>query len=170
MSAPNPNDVTLHTLHEDLTAGFMELHTLHDDLTAGFVEIHALHEDLTAGFGEMRAGFTDLKAEVRSGVTDLKTTLITGFRGLASRESVEEIVRLLREANRLNEERFSQLDVRSRDQQLETQQVLHALAEGQRRLDESHRRLADEQRSLTAHIRALIEAMLGRRSDGPPPA
>jgi len=162
MSAPNPNDVTLHTLHEDLTA---------------------LHEDLTAGFGEMRAGFTDLKAEVRSGVADLKTTLITGFRGLASRESVEEIVRLLREANRLNEERFSQLDVRCRDQQLETQQVLHALAESQRRLDESHRRLVEgqqrldeshrllteEQRSLSAHLRALIDAMLGRRSDGQPP-
>src|SRR6267143_520702 len=96
MSAPNPNDVTLSTLHEDLTAGF----------------------------GEMRAGFTDLKAEVRSGVTDLKTTLIAGFRGLASRESVEEIVRLLREANRLNEERFSQLDVRTREQSLGVELVV----------------------------------------------
>ncbi|HMH53641.1 MAG TPA: hypothetical protein VK548_25635 [Candidatus Acidoferrum sp.] len=156
MSAPNPNDVTLHTLHEDLTAGFAELHTLHGDLTTGFAEVKA----------EMRAGFAD----VRSGVTDLKTTLIAGFRGLASRESVEEIVRLLREANRLSEARFSQLDVRTREQSLEIQQVLHALAEGQRRLDESHRRLTEEQRSLSAHIRALIEAMLGRRSDGPPPA
>jgi uncharacterized protein (DUF3084 family) len=155
MSAPNPNDVTLSTLHEDLTAGF----------------------------GEMRAGFTDLRAEVRSGVTDLKTTLIAGFRGLASRESVEEIVRLLREANRLNEERFSQLDVRTREQSLEIQQVLHALAEGhrrldeshrrlvegQQRLDESHRRLTEEQRSLSAHLKALIDAMLGRRTDGQPP-
>ena len=141
MSAPNPNDVTLSTLHEDLTAGF----------------------------GEMRAGFTDLNAEVRSGVTDLKTTLIAGFRGLASRESVEEIVRLLREANRLNEERFTQLDVRTREQHLETEQVLHALAENQRRLDESHRLLTEEQRSLSAHLKALIDAMLGRRTDGQPP-
>ena len=148
MSESNPNDVTLHTLHADLTAGF--------------------------------AG---VRAEMRAGFADVKTTLIAGFRGLASRESAEEIVRLLRQANRLSEERFTQLDVRTREQHLETQQVLHALAENQRRLDESHRRLVEgqqrldeshrllteEQRSLSAHLKALIDAMLGRRTDGQPP-
>jgi len=44
------------------------------------------------GFGEMRAGFADLK-----------TTLVGGFRSLPTRESSEEMVRLLREANRLHD-------------------------------------------------------------------
>jgi hypothetical protein len=58
------------------------------------VTLNTLHEDLQAGFAEMRTGFADLKA-----------TLITGFSGLPTRESSEEMVRLLREANRLQEER-----------------------------------------------------------------
>src|SRR5438128_6851997 len=96
------------------------------------ITLNTLHEDLTAGFGEMRAGFTDLKAtlatgfgEMRAGFTDLKAALVAGFRGLPSRESSEEMVRLLREGNRLQETRFAQLDVRIREQHLETQQVLH---------------------------------------------
>ena len=55
-----------------------------DDIT-----LNALHEDLTRGFAEMRSGFGDLK-----------TTLIAGFRSLPTRESSEEMVRLLRERNR----------------------------------------------------------------------
>ena len=53
------------------------------------VSLLTLHEDLTAGFAEMRSGFADLK-----------TTLIAGFRSLPTRESSEEMVRLLREGNR----------------------------------------------------------------------
>ena len=60
-----------------------------------------LHEDLTAGFAEMRSGFTDLKGEIRSGFADMKATLIAGFRSLPTRESSEEMVRLLQERNRL---------------------------------------------------------------------
>ena len=82
MTERNPDDITLVTLHEDLTRGFAEI----------------------------------------------KTTLIAGFRSLPTRESSEEMVRLLREANRRNEERFTQLDLRLREQHLETQQVLHAVA------------------------------------------
>ncbi len=59
------------------------------------VTLSTLHEDLMAGFAEMRSGFADLKV-----------TLVTGFRSLSSRESSEEMVRLLREGNRLHEERF----------------------------------------------------------------
>ena len=120
MTERNPDDITLVTLHEDLTTGF----------------------------------------------ADLKTTLIAGFRSLPTRESSEETVRLLREANRLNEERFTQLDLRLREQHLETQQVLHAVAEGQRQLVES-------QRSLSADIKALIarlDALIRGRDNGEPAA
>lgn len=134
MTERHPDDVTLHTLHGDLTS-------VRGDLTA-------LHEDLTAGFAEMRSGFADLK-----------TTLIAGFRSLPTRESSEEMVRLLREGNRLNESRFTQLDLRIREQHFETQQVLHALVEGQR--------------SLSADIKALIariDALIRGRDNGEPAA
>ena len=130
------------------------------------VTLHTLHEDLTAGFTEMRAGFTDLKGEIRSGFGDMKATLIAGFRSLPTRESSEEMVRLLREGNRLNEERFTHLDLHIREQHFETQQVLHALVEGQRLLVEG-------QRSLSADIKALIariDTLIRGRSNGEPAA
>jgi hypothetical protein len=132
MTERDPDDVTLHTLHEDLTAGFADLK------------------------GEMRSGFADLKGEMRSGFADVKTTLIAGFRNLPSRESSDEMIRLLREGNRLNEERFTRLDDRIREQHLETQQALHALVEGQR--------------SLSADIKAFIAALIRRRDNGDPAA
>jgi hypothetical protein len=49
----------------------------------------------------MRTGFADLKGEMRAGFGDLKATLVAGFRSLPSRESSDEMVRLLRERNRL---------------------------------------------------------------------
>jgi hypothetical protein len=133
------------------------------------VTLNTLHEDLTKGFAEMRSGFGDLKA-----------TLIAGFRSLPTRESSEEMVRLLREGNRLNEERFTQLDLRTREQHLETQQVLHAIVEGQRQLVESQRQvleaqrlMIDGQRSLSADIKALIarlDALIRGRDNGEPAA
>jgi len=154
MTERHPDDVTLYTLHDDLTAGF-----------------------------------ADLKAEMRSGFADLKTTMIAGFRSLPTRESSEEIVRLLREANRLNEGRFTQLDARLRDQHLETQGVLHAVVEGLRQLvataDRSerqarrrHRQLIEAQlqvlegqRSLSVDIKALvarIDSLIRGRGNGEP--
>ena len=131
------------------------------------VTLLTLHDDLTVGLAEMRSGFTDLRA-----------TLIAGFRSLPTRESSEEMVRLLREANRVNETHLTQLDVRIREQHFETQQALHALVEGQRRLvegqhqlAESQRRLSDDQRSLAADIKALIariDALIRGRSNGEP--
>src|SRR5437667_12709053 len=94
------------------------------------VTLSELHAGLAAGFAEMRTGLADLKGEVR----EVKTTLIAGFRSLPSRESSEEMIRLLREGNRLQEQRFTQLDLRSREQHLEVRQVLHATVEGQRLL------------------------------------
>lgn len=58
------------------------------------VTLNTVHEDL-------RSGFADLKSEVRSGFADLKVTLVAGFQSLPTRESSEEMVRLLRESNRL---------------------------------------------------------------------
>jgi hypothetical protein len=69
------------------------------------------------------------------------------------------MVRLLRESNRLQAERFTQLDVRIREQHFEIQEVLRALAEGQR--------------GLSADIRALIariDALIRGRDDGNPAA
>ena len=137
------------------------------------VTLHTLHEDLTAGFTEMCAGFADLKGEIRSGFGDMKATLIAGFRSLPTRESSEEMVRLLREGNRLNEERFTQLDLRIREQHFETQQVLHALVDGQRLLVDGQRLLVDGQQSLSADIKALIariDALIRGRSNGEPTA
>lgn len=100
------------------------------------------------------------------------------FQSLPTRESSEEMVRLLRESNRLQEERFTQLDLRIREQHFETQQVLHAVAEGQRALIEGQQTLiegqqalSEEIRSLSADIKALIarlDALIKGRGDGSP--
>ena len=122
------------------------------------VTLDTLHDDLTAGFA-------DLKAEVRTGFGDLKATLIAGFRSLPGREASEEMIRLLREANRIQEERSTQLDLRIREQHLETQQVLHATVEGQRLLVEGQRLLVEAQRSLSTEVKALsteIKALVAR--------
>ncbi len=112
------------------------------------VSLKTVHEDL-------RSGFADLKGEVGAGFADLKVTLIAGFQSLPTRASSEEMVRLLRENNRLQEERFSQLDVRIREQHLEIQQALRAMIDGQR--------------SLSTDIKALIarlDALIKGRGDG----
>lgn len=62
------------------------------------VSLNTLHEDLKGGFAEMHSGFADLKA-----------TLVTGFRNLPTREDSQEMIRLLRENNRIQEERRSSL-------------------------------------------------------------
>ncbi len=126
------------------------------------VSLKTVHEDL-------RSGFADVKGEVRAGFADLKVTLITGFQNLPTRESSEEMVRLLRENNRLQEERFSQLDVRIREQHLEIQQALGAMIDGQRGLIEGQRALSDAIRSLSIDIKALIarlDALIKGRGDG----
>ena len=135
------------------------------------VSLNTVHEDL-------RGGFADLKSEVRGGFADLKVTLVAGFQSLPTRESSEEMVRLLRESNRLQEERFTQLDLRIHEQHFETQRVLHALAEGQRALIEGQqgliegqRALSEEIRSLSTDIKALIarlDALIKGRGDGSP--
>ena len=132
------------------------LETLHDDLAVGFADLK----------GEMRAGFADLKGEMRAGFGDLKATLVAGFVSLPRRESSEEMVRLLREGNRLQDERFTQLDLRIREQHLESQQVLHAILEGQRVLVDGLRGLSTDIKALIARLDALIQG----RGNGEPAA
>ena len=189
-------DVTLNTIHEDLIGGFADLKgevrtgvaDLKDEMRAGFADLKG---EMRTGFTdlkeEMRAGFADLKGEMRTGFGDVKATLVTGFRTLPSRKSSEEMVRLLRESNRLQEERFAQVDSRMREHHLESQQALHAIVEGQRMLVEgqsalieSHTRLVDSQRDLVdgqnrlaADLRGLIvriDVLIRRRHNGEPPA
>jgi hypothetical protein len=138
-------DVTLNTLHGDLA-----------DLKGEVVDLG----------GEVRTGFADVKGAI----ADLKATMITGFAGLPTRQQSEEMLRLLRDGNRRNDERFTELDVRIREQHLETQQALHVLIEGQRLLLEGQRTLATSKdvKELTAEVRRAIDGFLRGRGDGEP--
>jgi hypothetical protein len=133
------------------------LRTLHGDLTTGFADVKAAIADAKGAIG-------DLRSEMRAGSADLKATMITGFAGLPTREQSEEMLRILRDGNRRTDERFTHLDVRTRDQHLETQQALRALVEGQRLLIEGQRSLTDEIRRLIARI----DAFLRGRGNGEP--
>jgi hypothetical protein len=138
-----------------MRAGFADLK---QEVRTGFEDLKG---EMRAGFAdlkqEVRTGFDDLKGEMRTGFADLKVTLITGFQSLPTRESSDEMIRLLRENNRLQGERFSQLDARIREQHLETQQTLRALSEAIL--------------SLSLDIKALIarlDALIKGRGDGSP--
>jgi len=129
----------------------------------------------------------------RSGVTlqtlhqDLgavKVLLTTGLRAFPQ-DWPGEVLRTLRENNRLSEARFAQLDVALREQAIETHTILRAVADGQRQIVESQRNLAEsqrllvegqhqlveEQRQLSADMRALIariDALIRGRGNGAP--
>ena len=98
-------------------------------------------------------------------LSELKGLLVAGLQAFPP-EWPREIVRLLREGNRLNEERFARLDVAIREQAIETHTILRALADGQRQMVESQRNLFEELRALVTRIDALIRG----RGNGPSPA
>lgn len=127
MPGDDAKDVTLNTLHGDLREGFADLK------------------------GEVQGGFADLQGELR----EIKVAVVAGVRNLPSREGQEEMVRLLRENNRLQEERFTHLDVRLREQHLEVQGTLRALAEAMGTLAGEVRNVAGEVRNLTGEVRNL---------------
>jgi len=131
------------------------------------VTLGTLHEDLR-----------DLKGDVR----DLTAVVASAVRAFPP-EWPGEVIRVLRETNRLSEERFTQLDIALREQALETQtslravaeslravaENLRAIAESHRAVEESQRLLHEEQRQLSAEIRALvarIDALIRGREDG----
>jgi hypothetical protein len=137
------------------------------------VTLNTLHEDLKGGFTDVKSAIADLKGEVRAGFTDLKATMIAGFRNMPTREDSQEMIRLLREANRIQDERLTQLDLRIREQHLETQQTLRGIADGIRALLDGQRLLLDGQRALHEDIRALIarlDALIKGRGEGEPTA
>jgi hypothetical protein len=129
----------------------------------------------------------------RSGVTlqrlhqDLgavKVLLTTGLRAFPQNWP-SEVLRTLRENNRLSEARFAQLDVTLREQAIETHTILRAVADGQRQIVDSQRDLAEsqrllvegqhqlveEQRQVSADMRALIariDALIRGRGNGAP--
>jgi len=129
----------------------------------------------------------------RSGVTlqtlhqDLgavKVLLTTGLRAFP-KDWPGDVLRTLRENNRLSEARFAQLDVALREQAIETHTILRAVADGQRQIVDSQRDLAEsqrllvegqhqlveEQRQLSADMRALIariDALIRGRGNGAP--
>ena len=91
-------------------------------------------------------------------LSELKGLLVAGSQAFPP-EWPREVVRLLREGTRLNEERFARLDVTIREQAMETHTILRALADGQRQM-------VDELRALVTRIDALIRG----RGNGPSPA
>src|SRR5713226_9107308 len=122
----------------------------------------------------------------RSGVTlqtlhqDLgavKLLLTTGLRAFPQNWP-REVLRTLRENDRLSEAPFAQLDVTLREQAIETHTILRAVADGQRQIVDSQRDLAErqrllveEQRQLSADMRALIariDALIRGRGNGAP--
>ena len=129
----------------------------------------------------------------RSGVTlrtlhqDLgavKVLLTTGLRAFPQNWP-GEVLRTLRENNRLSEARFAQPDVALREQAIETHTILRAVADGQRQIVDSQRDLAEsqrqlvegqhqlveEQRQLSVDMRALIariDALIRGRGNGAP--
>ena len=113
------------------------------DKAPAAVTLNTLHHDLS-----------ELKGDVR----DVKGLLVARLPTFPP-EWPREVIRLLREGNRLNEERFAQLDVTLREQAIETHTILRTLADGQRNLSE-------EIRALVVRIDALIRG----RGNGPPPA
>ena len=101
----------------------------------------------------------------RSGVTlqtlhqDLgavKVLLTTGLRAFPQ-DWPGDVLRTLRDNNRLSEARFAQLDVALREQAIETHTILRAVADGQRQIVDSQRDLAESQRQLVEGQRQLVE-------------
>ncbi|MBI1962440.1 MAG: hypothetical protein HYS37_03610 [Candidatus Rokubacteria bacterium] len=97
------------------------------------VTLHTLHQDL---------------GEVKGEVREVKVLVATGLRAFRP-DWPAEMLRVLRENNRLGEERFARLDTTLREQAIETHTALRAVAEGQRRA-------SADLRALIARIDALI--------------
>jgi chromosome segregation ATPase len=178
MSDDGRPDVTLRTLHEDLGEVKADLREVKADLgevKADLREVKADLREVKADLREAKADVREVKADVRDVKADLrevKSLVAAGFRAFPPdwpgemlrtlRENAHllgENNRLIREGNRLSEERFARLDVTLREQAIETQTALRAVADGQRQL--------------SADVGALvvrIDALIRGRGDGAPPA
>src|SRR5262245_2083913 len=95
------------------------------------VTLETLHGDLTNLQADMRDVKGDLR-EVKDDLREVRALIASGLRTFADWPA--EVLRLLRENNRLTDGRFAQLDATLREQTLETNTVLRALIDGQRQL------------------------------------
>ena len=111
------------------------------------VTLHTLHQDL----GEVKSDLREVKSDLR----EVKVLVATGLRAFRP-DWPAEMLRVLRENNRLGEERFARLDATLREQAIETHTALRAVAEGQRQLVENQRQASVDTRALIARIDALI--------------
>jgi hypothetical protein len=138
------------------------------------ITLGTLHGDLgrlSESVGEVKADVREVKADVR----ELKVVVANGFRAFPA-DWPSEMLRLLRENNRLTDGRFAQLDATLREQAVETHTILRALATGQgelatgqRELVTGQRELVTGQRELVTELRALvarIDALIRGRRDG----
>ncbi len=87
---------------------------------------------------------------------DHKLLLTTGLRAFPQNWP-REVLRTLRENDRLSEAPFAQLDVTLREQAIETHTILRAVADGQRQIVDSQRDLAESQRLLVEGQHQLVE-------------
>jgi ABC-type transporter Mla subunit MlaD len=160
-------EITLGTLHGDLGTLSGDLSRLSGDLSRLRGDVGRLSEtlgevkmdvrDVKTDVRDVRTDVRDVKADVRDVKTDvreLKLMVANGFRAFPP-DWPAEMLRLLRENNRLTDARFAQLDATLREQAVETHTVLRAFANGQG--------------ELVAELRALIvrvDALIRGRRDG----
>jgi hypothetical protein len=132
------------------------------DDTGPEITLGTLHGDLGRLSSDLgRLGET--VGEVKTDVRELKLMVATGFRAFPP-DWPSEMLRLLRENNRLTDARFAQLDATLREQAVETHTALRALATGQGELATGQRELVTELRALVARIDALIRGRRDGRS------
>jgi hypothetical protein len=124
---------------------------------------------------------SDVRGEVRAlrgDIADLKASVMAGFAGAPTRAQSDEMLRLLRENNRLQEGRFAELggvlreqhaELRDwfreehaklhewlREQHLENQQMLHGLSESQQSMTDGQQSLAERMQSLAESQRLMV--------------
>jgi len=134
-------DVTLHTLHQDLSG---------------------VRSDLGDVKGDLREVKVMLSTAVRPFPPEWPGEMLRTVR--ENTQFLRENTQLLRENNRLSEERFTRLDVTLREQAIESHTILRAVADAQRQFAEGQRQLSGDVRALIARIDALIRG----RGDGAP--
>ncbi len=155
MSEDDRPEVTLHTLHLDLSGVRSDLGDVKGDL-------REVKGDLREIKGELREVKGMLSTAVRPFPPEWPGEMLRTVH--ENTQLLRENTQLLRENNRLSEERFTRLDVMLREQAIETHTVLRAVAEGQRQLAEGQRQMSADVRALIARIDALIRG----RGDGAP--
>jgi chromosome segregation ATPase len=130
------------------------------DLKADVREVKGDIGEMKTDIGEMKTDIGEIKTdigeiktdmhEMKTDMREVKVLVASGVRAFPA-DWPGEVVRLLRENNRLTEGRFAQLDVTLREQALETNSVMRAVVA--------------ELRALITRIDALIRGRRDGRSE-----